>query len=202
MSVTGNGPEGGVIDDRFGTAGTGKLVDHVLHGFVIGKALVVVMNGDALAQGFVDLLPEDVVEVRFTAEDQSEAVDGIVAVVHEHLDVVKDAVGKILGLVHSEQKRLPLFVIEVIDLFLNGLEHRRLSAFFVHTEDHAELLVEISDADGGKTDVFHVVEVGIERPGEAAETERLSHAGTGSEKTDAAGVFENVEAGSHLIEIS
>ena len=37
--------------------------------FVIGKALVVVMNGDALAQGFVDLLPEDVVEVRFTAED-------------------------------------------------------------------------------------------------------------------------------------
>ena len=76
MRVTGNGPEGGVIDDRFGTAGTGKLVDHVLHGFVIGKALVVVMNGDALAQGFVDLHPEDVVEVRFTAEDQSEAVDG------------------------------------------------------------------------------------------------------------------------------
>lgn len=45
------------------------------------------MHGDPLAQGFVDRLAQGIVQVRFPAQDERKAVQGVIAVVHEHFNV-------------------------------------------------------------------------------------------------------------------
>lgn len=45
--------------------------------------------------------------MRFSAEDKSEIVHGIVTVVHAHLDIVEDASAKVLCFVYGKYERLP-----------------------------------------------------------------------------------------------
>ena len=78
-------------------------------------------------------------------EDEREAVEGVIPVVHEHLDVPQDA--------------------------------------------------------GGEAEVLHVVEVGIEALGEAAQGEGLAHAGACGKETDAPCLkISYVEVGTFLAE--
>ena len=65
-----------------------QFMDDIFFGFLITEPLIVVVDGDALSQGFVDLAAEYPVQVRFPAKDQGETVDGIITVVHQHLDVL------------------------------------------------------------------------------------------------------------------
>jgi len=51
--------------------------------------------------------------MRFATEDQGEVIHGIIAVVHEHLDIIQDAGVKILGLINCQEQWLPLFLIPV-----------------------------------------------------------------------------------------
>lgn len=57
------------------------------------------MDRDALAERLVDRLPERAVQIRFPAEDQREAVQGIVIIVHQHLQVIQDGGVEILCLI-------------------------------------------------------------------------------------------------------
>lgn len=66
-----------------------------------------------------------------------------------------------------------VFFVEIPDLLLNRLEHPRLAAFATDTEDSAELPIEFHDTDGGRADIFHAVQVGIEAFGETAQAEGL-----------------------------
>jgi len=99
--------------------------------------------------------------MRFATEDQGEVIHGIIAVVHEHLDIIQDAGVKMLGLVNCQEQWLPLFLIPVSDLFADGLEHGGFAAFFTDSKDGTQLLVKVSNTDGGKAQIFHVTEAGI-----------------------------------------
>ena len=56
--------------------------------------------------------------MRLPAEDKGETVDGVIPVIHEHLDILQDAGGEVLGLVNRQEKRLFLFPVKVEDLLL------------------------------------------------------------------------------------
>ena len=106
------------------------------------------MDGDPLTQCFVCRLAERIVEIRFSAQDQCKVVHGIVAVVHEHLDVIENAGVQILGFINGEEERLALLPVEIGDLFLDCLKHACLAAFVGDTEDGAELFVKVGKSAG------------------------------------------------------
>ncbi len=62
------------------------------------------MDRYALSESFMDLFTENVVQMGFTAQDQGEAVDGIVTVIHQHLDVVEKTRSKDTVLRQSQVK--------------------------------------------------------------------------------------------------
>jgi hypothetical protein len=57
----------------------------------------VVVRCDPLEQSLMDGLFQGAVQVRLPAEDEREAVEGVIPVVHEHLDVLQDAGGEVLA---------------------------------------------------------------------------------------------------------
>ena len=135
------------------------------------------MHGDALAQGLMDGLLQGAVEVGLPAEDEGEAVQGVIPVVHEHLDILQNAGREVLRLIDCQEEGLLLVLVKVEDLLLHGTEHAGLAAPRFWPQDRAELAVELHDADGGEADVLHVVEVWVEALCKAAQGEGLAHAG-------------------------
>lgn len=61
----------------------------------------------------MDRFAEDVIEVWLTAEDQGKAVQGIIAIIHEHFDVIKDAIAEVLGFIDGEEQGLVLVAVQV-----------------------------------------------------------------------------------------
>jgi len=159
------------------------------------------MHGDPLAQGFVDRLAQGIVQVRFPAQDERKAVQGVIAVVHEHLNVLQDACGEVLGLVNGQKKGLLLFPVKVEDLLLYGPEHPGFAASRLYSQYRAELAVELHDAYGGKTDVLHMVKVRVEPLCKTAESKRLPHARACREQTNAPGILEVIQPGEHLRDV-
>ena len=100
-----------------------------------------VVHGDALAESFVDRFFEGVVQVRFPAQDESEAVKGVVVEIHQHLEVFEHGIAQVLGLIDGKDKGLLLFLIKVMDPVLYGLEHDGLAAFGLKTELVTQLLI-------------------------------------------------------------
>lgn len=135
------------------------------------------MHGDALAQGLMDGLLQGAVEVGLPAEDEGEAVQGVIPVVHEHLDILQNAGREVLRLIDCQEEGLLLVLVKVEDLLLHGTEHAGLAAPRFWPQDRAELAVELHDADGGEADVLHVAEVWVEALCKAAQGEGLAHAG-------------------------
>ena len=58
---------------------------------------------------------------------------------------------------------MAFIAVQVNDLFLYLLEHGWFPTLFRNTEDGAELFIEVCDADGGKTHVFHAVKSGFSK---------------------------------------
>ncbi|EOS20833.1 hypothetical protein C806_04822 [Lachnospiraceae bacterium 3-1] len=135
------------------------------------------MHCDPLAQSLMDGLFQGAVQVGLPAEDEREAVQGVIPVVHEHLDILQDAGGEVLCLIDCQEEGLLLVPVKVKDLLLHGTEHAGLAAPWIYPQDRAELAVELHDADGGEADVLHVVEVWVEALCKAAQGEGLAHAG-------------------------
>ncbi len=55
------------------------------------------------AQGFMDGLTQGVVQVRLTAEYEGKAVQGIIPIIHKHLDVFEDALREVLSFLHETE---------------------------------------------------------------------------------------------------
>ena len=159
------------------------------------------MYGDALAQGLMDGLFQGAVQVGLPTEDEREAVQGVIPVVHEHLDILQDAGGEVLCLIDCQEEGLLLVLVEVEYLLLYGAEHPRLAAPWLYPQDRAELAVELHDADRGEADVLHMVEVGVEALCEAAQGEGFAHAGACGEQPDSPCVLEVVQPGRHFRDV-
>ena len=142
-----------------------------------------------------------IIEVVFTAEDQGEAVKGIILVVHQHLDIIQDTGVEILSFINSEEKRLAFLSIEIIDLLLDSAEHTGLSTLVADAEDFAELPVEFCNTDSRETDIVHVKEIGIEGLSKAAEGKGFAHTGSGCKNTYTPDVFQIVEPALHGFKI-
>ena len=136
--------------------------------------------------------------MRLPAEDQGETVHGVISIIHQHLDVIQDAGGKILGFIHCQKEGLAFLFIEIPDLLLYGFEHPRLASFVTDAQRSAELAVEFHDADGGEADVFHVVQVGVQALRETAQTEGFPHARAGGKNSNPPGVLQVIQALCHL----
>ena len=156
-----------------------------------------VVHGDALAESFVDRFFEGVVQVRLPAQDESEAVKGVVVEIHQHLEVFEHGIAQVLGLIDGKDKGLLLFLIKVMDPVLYGLEHDGLAAFGLKTELVTQLLVEFADRDGRETDILHIIKVFVQRGFELPETEGFPHAGRSSENADPADVLQIGKAVHH-----
>lgn len=65
---------------------------------------------------------ERIIKMGFSAQNQCKIVHRIIAVVHEHLDIIQDSRTQVLGFVSGEKQRLVFFPVEIGDLLLNGLE--------------------------------------------------------------------------------
>ena len=74
-----------LVDDGSRPSGTGDLVEHILCHFQVRQTGKVVVHSDPLAQGLMDRFLKCVVQMRLPAEDEREAVQGVIPVVHEHL---------------------------------------------------------------------------------------------------------------------
>ncbi len=201
LGVAVDGGKGCLVDDGGRAPGTGDLVEDVLCHLRIRESGKVVVHGNALAQGLMDGLFQGAVQVGLAAEDEREAVQGVIPIVHEHLDILQDAGGEVLCLIDCQEEGLLLVLVKVEDLLLYGAEHARLAAPWLHPQDRAELAVELHDADGGEADVLHVVEVGVKAPCKAAQGEGLAHAGACGEQPDAPGVLQVIQTGRHLRDV-
>ena len=91
---------------------------------------------------------ECIVEVGFPAEDERKAVDGIIVIVHEHFEVIKDGRVQILSFINRKNERLAFLLIKVKDLFFDSFKHTGFSAFWRKAENVAQLPVEFRDAYG------------------------------------------------------
>lgn len=114
-----------------------------------------------LAQCFMNRFAERIIEMRFPTQDQGKVIDRVVAVVHEHHDVIHDSGIQILCFVNGEKKRLAFLFVKIGDLFLDSLEYPGFAAFFRNSKNEAKLLVKVSNADGGETQVFHMEQAWI-----------------------------------------
>lgn len=80
----------------------------------------------------------------FSAKYQGKTVNGIVAIIHERLDIIEDTGAKILCFIDGKQQWLAFFFIQVIDLFQDFREHTDFTTFIADTKDRAELFIEFS----------------------------------------------------------
>lgn len=150
----------------------------------------------------MDGLAEDIIQMRFSTEDQGEAVQGIIAVVHQHLQIIQDTVVEILSLIDCQQKRLMFVSVQVGDLFLDRFEHGWFATFIGYTQNGTKLFVEVSDTYGRQAHVLHMELVGVQAFGKASQGIGLSHSREGGEDTDTADVFQMIETFVHFLEVS
>lgn len=114
-----------------------------------------------LAQCFMNRFAERIIEMGFPTQDQGKVINRVVAVVHEHHDVIQDSGIQILCFVNGEKKRLAFLFVKIGDLFLDSLEYPGFAAFFRNSKNEAKLLVKVSNADGGETQIFHMEQAWI-----------------------------------------
>ena len=162
------------------------------------ELFIIIMDGDPLVECFMDRFAENVIEVRFPAEDQGEAVQGIIAVIHEHLDVIEDTIAEVLGFIDGKEQGLVLVAVQIGDLFLDGFEHGWFTAFIRDAQNGTELFIEVSDTDGGQAHILHVVLVGIQALGKTTQSIRVSHAGKCGENPNASYIFQMIETDIHF----
>ena len=134
----------------------------------------------------------------FPAEDQGEIIHRVIAVIHKHLDIIQDPGIQILRFINCQKQGLPLFFIEVCDLFLDGFEHDGLTAFIGNPKYGAELFVEVCNTDCRQTQVFHVEKAWVQAFGKTSEAVGFSHPGACRKHADATDILEIVQPAGHL----
>lgn len=95
---------------------------------------------------------ECIIEVGFTTQNEGKVIDGIIAVVHEHLDIIEDAGTEILGFINGKKQGLSFLFVEIGDLLLDGLDHTGFAAFIRNSQNGTKLFVKV-----GHTDVSYTV---------------------------------------------
>ena len=80
------GGEGWIVNDGGSAAGDGDFMTDIVGDFGVGEALEFIVDGDALAERFMDGVTEDIVEVGFTAEDDGKFLssNGLVSFVNRN----------------------------------------------------------------------------------------------------------------------
>ena len=73
----------------------------------------------------------------FPTQDQGKVINRVVAVVHEHHDVIQDSGIQVLCFINGEEKRLAFFFVKIGDLFLDSLEYPGFAAFFRNSKNEA-----------------------------------------------------------------
>ena len=86
------------------------------------------MDNDPLAQRLVYGLCQGAVKIGFPAEDEGKAVQGVIAVVHDQLEVIKDGRGEVLAFINGKAERTFFLVVKIVNLLLHGLKHLGLGA--------------------------------------------------------------------------
>ena len=117
------------INDACGCPCQLKLVQDVSGDFGVRQSGIVVMDSDPLAQCLMNWFSERAIKMGFPAQDQCKVINRVVAVVHEHLDVIQDSGIQVLCFINGEKKRLAFFFVKIGDLFLDSLEHPGFVAF-------------------------------------------------------------------------
>lgn len=143
------------------------VIDDLVFLSSTNKPFIIIMDGYPLAECFMNRFTKNVIEVRFSAENQSEAVQRIKAVIHEQLDVIENAIAEVLGFIDDEEQGLVLVVVQVGDLFLDDHKHGRLTAFIREAQNGTEQFIEVRNTDGGQAHIFYVVLVEVQAFGKA-----------------------------------
>ena len=60
------------------------------------------MDNDPLAQRLVYGLCKGAVKIRFPAQDEGKAVQGVIAVVHDQFEVIQDGWGEVLAFINGK----------------------------------------------------------------------------------------------------
>ena len=152
------------------------------------------MDGDPLSQCFVYRFVERVIEVGLATQDERKVIDGIITIVHEHLDIVQDPGTQVLCFINGKEQGLSFFFVQIGDLLLDGFEHTGLTAFI----GSGPYVPKEHVVDGGQAQVFHVEETGIQTGSKAPESVRLSHARSGSKYPDPPDILEIIQAVGHF----
>lgn len=159
------------------------------------------MDDDPLAERLVDRLCQGAVKIGFPAEDEGKAVQGVIAVVHDQLQVVQDGRGEVLAFVDGKAEGAFFLMVKIVYLLLHGLEHLGLGAGRLQAEDGTQKIIELSYADGGEADILHMAKVLVHAFCKTAQAEGLAHAGLCGKDADAPDIPHIGEAGGHLLKI-
>ena len=114
------------------------------------------MDNDPLAQGLVYGLCQGAVKIGFPAQDEGKAVQGVIAVVHDQLQVVQDRRGEVLAFIDGKAEGAFFLMVEVVYLLLHGPKHPGFGAGWFQAENRAQKIIELSYADGGEADILHM----------------------------------------------
>ena len=110
--MTVEGGESGGFDDGLSATGADQLMADVFGDLRVRQARKGVVDGDALAQSLMDRFSQGIVEIRLAAEDQGKTVDRVIAVIHQHFNIIEDSGGEILRLIHCQQKGLAFLFVD------------------------------------------------------------------------------------------
>ena len=61
------------------------------------------MDSDSLPERFMHRFAERIIEMEFSAHDQCKVIHGIIAVAHEHLDIVQDSGVQVLRFINVKE---------------------------------------------------------------------------------------------------
>ena len=158
------GTERGTVYDGLRPSSACDLMHDILRHFGVAKPREIIMYCDALAERLMHRTAQYIVQVRFPAQHERKAVQGVISMVRQHLYVIQDACGQVLRFIDRKEQRPAFFLVKAVYLFLYRLEHTGLASPGLHTEHSAELAVELQHADRRQADVFHLAKARV-KPG-------------------------------------
>ena len=101
-------------------------------------------------------------EIRFSAENQCEAVDCIIVKVHKHLQVCEDACIQVLCFINDKNQRLPLLLIHIADLVFDCVDSALFAIYFHNAQGITQLFIKLSDSDCGETCIDWLIQIWIQ----------------------------------------
>jgi hypothetical protein len=76
------------------------------------------MNHDPLLQGFVDRILKDCIHMRKANHNECKAIERVIILIHEKLEVPEDIRPKILAFIYNYEDSLMLFLKKVTESLL------------------------------------------------------------------------------------